>query len=78
MTYYRRRKSTFVSVRKVTYSSDGFGQYTFSLLFYREYFPDGEEPFGGSCRPTSMSAWGEEITEEEARRLIPNLDTQDA
>jgi hypothetical protein len=78
MTYYRRRKNNFITVRKVTFISDGFGQYTFSLLFYREYFPDGEKPFGGSCRPTSMRAWGDEITEEEARRLIPTLDAQDA
>src|SRR5262245_12222466 len=77
MTFYRRKKSNFIAVRRVTYCSDGFGEYNFSLLFYREYFPNGEKPYCGSCRPASMHAWGDEITEGEARRLIPNLDAQD-
>jgi hypothetical protein len=77
MTYYRRKKSNYIAVRRVTFGSQGFGEYNFSLLFYREYFADGEKPFGGSCRPNSMRAWGDEITEEEARRLIPNMAEQD-
>ena len=86
MTYYRRKhrttsagyESNYVAVRRVTSCSDGFGQYDFSLLFYREYLGDSEKPLWGSCRPDSMRTWGDEITEEEARRLIPNLDDQDA
>ena len=87
MTYYRRKArktkagydSNYIAVRKVTFHSDGMGgQYDFDLLFYREYLPDWEEPQYGSCRPYSMRAWGDEITAEEARRLIPNLDAQDA
>jgi len=71
----RRRTDSYVAVRKIICNNPFSEIEGYMLWHYIEYAEGRDKPFMGASKTMSLKAWGRVISEEEALKIMPQLNT---